>query len=82
MEELQTPLLLIIGEGFFGFIGCDLEAPQADVESGKWDELAPIFNNATINQNDITSYQRSHLINVSDRPDKPVRFEKRMLIDC
>ena len=82
LEELHKPLSPIDGDGLFGFVRCDLEVPEADIESGKWDELAPIFINSIITEKDITEYQQSRLINVSDCPDKPIKFEKKMLIDC
>ena len=64
LEELRKPLSPIGGDGLFGFVRCDLEVPEADIESGKWDELAPIFINSIITEKDITDYQHSRLINV------------------
>ena len=81
-EELKKPLSPITGDCLFGLIRCDLEVPQSNLDTGMWDELVPIFINTTITQDDITDDQRTGLINVSDDPDKPLQFEKRMLIDC
>ena len=78
IEKLKKRLSPITGDGLFGLIRCDLEVPQADLDTGMWDELAPIFINTTITQDDITDHQRTRLINVSDDPDKPSQFEKRM----
>ena len=80
IEELKKPSP-ITGEGLFGLIRCDLEVPQFDLDTGMW-ELAPIFINTTITQDGITDHQHMRLINVSNDPDKPVQFEKRMLVDC
>ena len=48
LAELRTPLSPINGDGLFGFVRCDLEVSEVDIESGKWDELAPIFINSII----------------------------------
>jgi hypothetical protein len=67
------------GEGFFGFVRCDIKVPDVDMNNKKWDELAPIFVNAEITEKDLTDFQKKRL----DPKDwESIKVIKRTLIDC
>ena len=83
LHELACDLNEQTGEGFFGLVRCDIEVPEADLNNRKWDELAPLFVNAVISEADITDHQASLLKNLPGvDPSKPLKFEKKLLIDC
>jgi len=81
IELLKSPLDKETGSGLFGLIRCDVEVPED--EYSRWDEMGPIFINATIDEQDLSQYQLDrYFLTPGLKPGAEVKIKKKLLIDC
>ncbi len=81
IELLKEPFNEETGEGLYGLVRCDVSIPES--QHHKWKDLAPLFINATITEDDLTEYQKERFKTTpAYQNGTEVKIKKKLLVDC